>query len=323
MFDQIIIKRLLHFCFLSFFVFAILACSPEWKAASAQNNEIIPFAPQRQRTAQEQNNLLVSPPDLQMQSAPLSQSASLDVGAQSSLVEAQIEKSAGTVNILFLLDCSFSMKEKMSDGVQKIEAAKQVLQNALARIPSDINIGLRVFGQNGSSNMAGKFFSNLMGEDCQQTALLVPLGQGNRRSVIEKVRDIRAFGMTPLAYALSLAAQADFRGMPGNKIIILISDGADTCGGDPCRVISMLPAYGIKIKVDVVGLNLKRDRLAREQLNCITQQSGGKYSDADSASDLIDSVSASVNKAIHGRIIIRPSAPAGINQDIPVNPTLP
>ncbi len=212
------------------------------------------------------------------------------------------------------------MKEKMSDGMQKIEAAKQVLQNALARIPSDINIGLRVFGQNGSTGMSSKFFSNLMGEDCQQTALLVPLGQGNRRSVLEKVRDIRAFGMTPLAYALTLAAQSDFSGAQGNKIIILISDGADTCGGDPCRVISMLPAYGIKIKVDVVGLNLKRDRLAREELNCITERSGGKYSDANSANDLIDSVSASVNKAIYGRVILRPSSPA---QNSPHNPSNP
>ena len=85
----------------------------------------------------------------------------------------------------------------------------------------------------------------------------------------------------------------------------------------------MLPAYGIKIKVDVVGLDLKHDRLAREQLNCITERSGGKYSDANSANDLIDSVSASVNKAIHGRVIVRPSSPSTTDGQTPQNPSAP
>jgi Ca-activated chloride channel homolog len=239
---------------------------------------------------------------------PIAPARSLQSGAQNSVVEAEIEKSAEPLNIIFLLDCSFSMKEKMKDQVQKIEAAKQVLQNALARIPGDVNIGLRVFGQGGSS---------IPGGECMETALLVPLGQGNRRSIIEQVRNIRAFGMTPLEYALRMTAEYDFAGARGNKVIILISDGADTCGGDPCRLIRMLPAYGIKIKVDVVGLDLKRDRFAREQLNCVAEQSGGKYSDANSASDLIDSVSASVSKAISGRILLKPSVPPAQNIQSP------
>jgi Ca-activated chloride channel homolog len=108
------------------------------------------------------------------------------------------------------------------------------------------------------------FFMN----DCQQTALLVPLGQGNRRAIIEQVpiieqvRGIRAFGMTPLTYALEQSARSDFTGVTGRKVIILISDGADTCGGDPCRLIRMLPTYGIRIKIDVIGLDLKRDHEA-------------------------------------------------------------
>ncbi len=236
-------------------------------------------------------------------------SRSLQVNAQNSVVEAEVEQTSGPLNIIFLLDCSFSMKEKMSDQVQKIEAAKQVLQNALTRIPGDVNVGLRVFGQSGGNSMPGG--------ECLQTALLVPLGQGNRRTIIEQVRNIRAFGMTPLEYALRQTAENDFAGAQGNKVIILISDGADTCGGDPCRLIRMLPAYGIKIKVDVVGLDLKRDHFARAQLNCVAEQSGGKYSDAESATDLIDSVSASVSKAISGRILFKPGTPPVNNMQTP------
>ena len=208
---QITIKRLFYFSFFLLFFLIGIICQPYERAANAQTNETIPFAPPRQKTIGQPypSPLDATTPTGSLQSGRIQSAPTISSGTEASLVEGQIERSAGPVNILFLLDCSFSMKEKMSDGVQKIEAAKQVLQNALARIPSDVNIGLRVFGQNGSSGTAGKFISNLMGDDCQQTALLVPLGQGNRRSIIEKVRDIRAFGMTPLAYALSMAAQSD------------------------------------------------------------------------------------------------------------------
>ena len=236
----------------------------------------------------------------------------LQAEAANATVEGGIEHSSVSepLNILFVLDCSFSMKEKLADHTQRIEAAKQVLQNALARIPGDVNLGLRVFGQGDARGMG------MYANDCQQTALLVPLGQGNRRAILEQVRSLRATGMTPLTFALQQCAQYDFAGAPGKKIIILISDGADTCGGDPCKLISMLPAYGIKIKVDVVGLDLKHDRAARAQLNCITEASGGKYYDVDSAGQFIDSVTESVNKAISGRVLPRPGMPASKNAEI-------
>lgn len=239
------------------------------------------------------------------------QSTSLQTGTQStliqgntqaSLIQGGVERQGGPVNILFVLDCSYSMKEKLGGQIQKLEAAKQVLQNALARIPSDVNLGMRVFGQ----GFGGGGLSMMPGIDCRQTALLVPMGQGNRRSIIEKARNLKPYGLTPLEYALRQAAEDDFAGVQGTKTIILITDGCDTCNGDPCRFIQELPAYGIKIKVDVVGLELKHDRSARSQLNCISEGSGGKYYDANTAAELIESISNSVNKAISGRVIAKP-----------------
>ncbi|MBC7998784.1 MAG: hypothetical protein IAF58_12620, partial [Leptolyngbya sp.] len=57
-------------------------------------------------------------------------------GAQTGLIQGGASREAGPINILFLLDCSFSMKEGMGDKIQKMDAAKTVLQQALARIPS-------------------------------------------------------------------------------------------------------------------------------------------------------------------------------------------
>lgn len=263
-------------------------------AARSQDVKNIPVAPSRysksNKTSGTAGDLLKG----------ASQVQSLEGGTSSAQIEAEIEQSSEPLNILFLLDCSLSMKEKMKDQIQKMEAAKQVLQKALARIPSDVNTGLRVFGQGDPRNPYGAYMS-----DCEQTTLLVPLGQGNRRAIIERVRDIRPFGMTPLTFALEQAARLDFANSKGKKVIILISDGADTCGGDPCRLIRMLPAYGIRIKIDVVGLDLKHDHTARSELNCITENSNGKYYDANSAEELIKSVQESVNTAITGRVLPR------------------
>lgn len=251
------------------------------------------------------------------------QSTLLQSGTDSSLLRTGVERQAGPINILFILDGSRSMLDKLDSKTRKIHAAKQVLQNAIQRIPTDVNLGLRVFGhgyQGENTSMFGGGFGSLnLDLECRNSVLLVPVGRGTEKSIIEKIRQIRPYGMTPLAYSIEQAAINDFRGLNGTKTIILITDGADTCNGNPCEVIKQLPLYGIKLKVDVVGLDLRREPLARHQLNCIAQESGGKYYDANNAADLIDSVSQSVSKAIEGRVIIRPSTGTGGSGANPVN----
>ena len=114
------------------------------------------------------------------------------------------------------------------------------------------------------------------------------------------------------------AVEDDFRGAVGTKVIILISDGADTCDGHPCKFIEQLPKYGIKLKIDVVGLDLKEQN-AKEQLNCIAESSGGKFYAANTAGDLIKSVSTSVDRAISGRVIMHPKMRAVNTEVLPDN----
>jgi len=232
-------------------------------------------------------------------------------GTDSSTIQAGVQREAAPVNILFIVDGSRSMLEMLEHDTQKMDAAKQVLQQALSRIPNDVNIGLRVFGQ-GSTGPQHSMFGIAggldIGRECTNSALWVPIAQHNRRSFIEKVRQIKPYGMTPLAYAIGQAAAHDFRNVEGSKVIILITDGADTCSGNPCEIIARLPSLGIKLKVDVVGLALGREPEARKQLDCIAKSSGGKYYDAKSSGELINGISASVSKAIEGRVVLRPSS---------------
>ncbi|MBK9143513.1 MAG: VWA domain-containing protein [Candidatus Melainabacteria bacterium] len=221
-------------------------------------------------------------------------STTLQTGTSGALIQGKAEHQAGPVTILFLVDASLSMKDNLDRKVQKIDAAKKVLEKALLGIPPDVNVGLRVFGH----------FAQGGFDPCMASVLLVPPGTGNRGTIINRMRRIRPTGMTPLTFAIAQAAENDLRRVKGRKTIILITDGAETCGHDPCAYVKTLPARGIELKLDIVGLDLKRDNHARQQLNCIATNSGGKYHDAKTASELIESVSHSVSKAISGKVVI-------------------
>lgn len=238
-------------------------------------------------------------------------STTLQAGTTGTTLKVRAKKTQKPTTILFLLDASLSMKEKIGrdkhgNKIQKIDAAKQVLQQAMMKIPAGVDIGLRVFGHFGGM------------DGCRATALLVPPGKGNRASIIRRVRPIRPTGLTPLTFALFQAAESDLRRARGRKTIILITDGVDTCGLDPCAYIKTLKFKGIDLKVDIVGLDIRRD-FAKKKLDCIAKNSGGKYYDADTAAKLIDSVSNSVSRAISGQVITG-GGDSGANITNPLTP---
>lgn len=220
--------------------------------------------------------------------------ALLQTGTQNTMIQAGIEHQAQPLNIEILIDCSQSMKEGLGGPLspgheEKMNAAKKVLEQTMQNIPSDVNVGLRVFGQS---------FTNDPYVDCQQTALLVPIGVHNRRTIVERVSQIRPFGLTPLTYALREAGN-DLMEANGLKQIILISDGAETCGQDPCAMVRYLTSHGINMKIDIVALGIKRsDFNARDQLNCIANSTGGKYYDANTTAELVDSIRQAVKQAV-------------------------
>ncbi len=222
-------------------------------------------------------------------------STTLQGGTDGTTIHGGTQRDGGPVTILFLVDASLSMKDDLSrDGkdVQKMDAAKKVLQQAIQRIPSDVNLALRVFGQFAAPGL-----------ECQASALLVPPGTGNRRTIIGKMRDIHPTGMTPLTYAIAQAAERDLARVVGKKTIILITDGEDTCGFDPCAYVQTLPSRGVNLKVDILGLDMKRAHAARAKLDCIAKSSGGKYFDNDTSAKLLESISHSVSQAISGTVV--------------------
>lgn len=205
--------------------------------------------------------------------------------------------------VLIVFDSSRSMEEKVH-GETKIHIAKRVLEDVLLKATSNINLGLRVYGSEKPKND--------IHSDCSDSKLLIVPGVNNRRAIVSEIYKILPQGFTPITYSLSQAVQ-DLTPYNGDKSIILISDGLETCGGDPCQLAKELVNASINLKIDVVGFGVKDDWEAQQQLMCIALNTNGRYFSAESAEELARGLSESINKSVTGRVITMVSNPTEVS----------
>jgi hypothetical protein len=67
-------------------------------------------------------------------------------------------------------------------------------------------------------------------------------------------------------------------------VVLLVSDGKETCEGDPCATAKALAEADAKLVMHVVGFGV--DEVTRSQLQCIARNARGSYFDAASAGQL-------------------------------------
>lgn len=168
--------------------------------------------------------------------------------------------------ILFILDASNSMNARWGTNT-RIETAKELLAKTVDELKDvpNLEIGLRVYGH--QSPITATF------EDCNDTKLEVPFGQGNHDRIKTRIKSIYAKGTTPIARSLEAAA-GDFPDAKSRNIIILITDGLEACDNDPCVIAQKLKDKEVKVTPFVIGLGMDLSYL--EKFNCI-----GTYADAE------------------------------------------
>jgi len=176
-------------------------------------------------------------------------------------------------SILIILDASSSMEETV-DGELKIDVAKEVLVDLLEDLPDGAMVGMRVFS------------------GCSNIYLLSPISPLDAAWLSGEILAIEPRGATPIADALILAKQ-DLTTVTGEKMILLITDGMETCKGDPVTAAQDLITSGYDLRINVVGFDVSRNVAARDQLMEIAQTTGGLYFDADSSDELRQAISLS------------------------------
>lgn len=181
------------------------------------------------------------------------------------------------VYVEYIMDASGSMMEQLPDGTLKRDVAEEVLTARLSSFPPEIHIGLRAYGHRLD-------WEDQIEESCQDIELIAPVETGQLERIATWLEDFPARGMTPLSESIRQAAE-DFEIDPARvNSIVLISDGMETCEGDPCALVEDLKLQGINFKLHVIGLHV--DAETRAQLECIAEAGEGLYRDASSAKDL-------------------------------------
>ncbi|MGV7221311.1 MAG: vWA domain-containing protein [Nitrospinales bacterium] len=196
-------------------------------------------------------------------------------------------------NILFIMDASGSMNGKIGSEI-KMTVAKRVLSDLLNEIPEDSKVGLMAYGHTVSKEKAGA---------CEDIAILSSIGQESPKALSTKVNGLRPMGMTPIASTLKKSVEA-FKGVQGgDNHIVLISDGLETCGKDPCGAARALSEANIKAQVHVVGFDVGA-REAKE-LACIPKMGNGKYFRANNTAELKQAI-ADVKQVTHVAEAVEP-----------------
>ncbi len=171
-----------------------------------------------------------------------------------------------------ILDASGSMLKRQGDR-RRIEIAKESILSLLEDvIPAGTGFALRVFGHKEA--------------DSCRTDLEMSLGPLDPAAAKLKVASIQAMNLakTPIADSLAHVA-SDLQGVTGERIVILVTDGEETCEGDPALAIRELRSAGSDVRVNIVGYAIDEAAL-QETFASWAALGGGQYLHAPNAEQL-------------------------------------
>ncbi|MDD2867266.1 VWA domain-containing protein [Neomegalonema sp.] len=181
----------------------------------------------------------------------------------------------GAAEVVVIYDASASMTQQV-DGEARFVIARKALSDLARSWPAEMAVGLIAYGHRVSTG-EGK------SKACRDIEVLIAPGAVDREGFIRQVATIEPRGYTPIEASLRQAADLmSWREQPAT--VVLISDGVESCDGDPCRAAAELAQKGISFTAHVVGFDLQG--ADRQRLSCISEQTNGLFVQASDAEGL-------------------------------------
>ncbi|MEZ5345955.1 MAG: VWA domain-containing protein [Pyrinomonadaceae bacterium] len=194
-------------------------------------------------------------------------------------------ESETTTKIIFILDASGSMWGKIGNE-EKIVSAKKVLKTAIEELPENAEVGLIAYGHRSKG-------------DCKDIETLSTLKAVDKTGLAGKIDSLDPKGKTPITDSLR-AAIAEVKALDLDETvkIVLVSDGLETCTGDPCKLVREAKAAGVNITLHVIGFDTGKIDFA--QLECLAQAGGGLYLNANNSDELSAALDQAVSADVAG-----------------------
>lgn len=167
------------------------------------------------------------------------------------------------------------------DGGVKMDLAKEAVKDFASQLPEGTNINLLVYGHKGSNSESDKKIS------CASKEVVYPMGKYDSSTFQDALNKFQPTGWTPLAASIELAKdhleKAAGDGQSKN-LVYIVSDGIETCDGDPVKEAKELNQSDVSAVVNIIGFDV--DNAGQQALKKAAQAGGGSYKTVDSANDL-------------------------------------
>jgi Ca-activated chloride channel homolog len=182
-------------------------------------------------------------------------------------------------HIVVMFDSSGSMAGTVADG-RKIDVAKEALSEFAQTLEGEekTKLSLVVYGHKGNNEQSGKSVS------CAGIEEVYSLGDVRPAELSKSVSGINPTGWTPIADSLTVSGDILSRNPADVNVIIVVSDGEETCGGDPVAVAETLREGKEHIITSVIGFDVAGEEDAA--LRDIAYAGGGSYESVSTLEDL-------------------------------------
>ncbi len=184
---------------------------------------------------------------------------------------------------MIVFDASGSMAGNVNQGIAttipRIDEVRGALAAVLPTVTRARRVGLITFGP-------GPY------QQCNVDLKLKPMDNAAER-IMQEVNALSPAGKTPLTAAVRNAAEVlDYRHKPG--VVVVVTDGEETCGGSPCDLGKELHASAVDLTVHIIGYRMKDFSWTGEQsildVKCLAEENGGLYIGTESKQDLIEAL---------------------------------
>jgi Ca-activated chloride channel family protein len=185
-----------------------------------------------------------------------------------------------TEDAMIVFDASGSMAGSLAEGIgskiRRIDEVRKALAQALPRVVHYRRIGLITYGP-------GSY------KQCNVELKLKPQPNAAQR-ILHDVSELNPSGKTPLTAAVEQAAEVlHYRTGPG--VVVLLTDGEETCDGAPCDLGKRLKAQGLQLTVHVIGFRMTAFWTGAQSaldVRCLAEETGGLYITAESQEELVE-----------------------------------
>jgi Ca-activated chloride channel family protein len=159
----------------------------------------------------------------------------------------------------------------------RMEKVRQALRQVLPSVAPIRNLGLVVFGPGAHAK-----------DSCANIELRLAPARNSAERIMAVIDNVQPYGQTPITAAVQEAAKVlKYRERPA--VIVLLTDGEETCGGNPCALAQMLKSESADLTVHVIGYMTAHTSgmPARYATRCLPEQTGGLYITTETTDELI------------------------------------